>query len=187
MEVHVCDVNDRVGLASHKALAAQNKRHVIELHGMSNGVTAMVEKVVKEAANSPTGMIDKLAIWGHGGSGSVGLSRGEESARNADWAGIDIENLIDPTLDADGEGKGERMRATLRKLWDVLSWGGMVELRGCDVAKGVRGQQFLTVLATIWEVRVRAGLRHAVRPQLGLGGDGSRSETRHERHHHLPG
>ena len=73
MEVHVCDVNDRVGLASRNTLVAQKKEHVIELNGMSNGVTHMVSKIIEEAGDSTIG---RLAIWGHGGPGSVGISRG---------------------------------------------------------------------------------------------------------------
>lgn len=156
MEVHACDVTDKVGVATRNALIAQKKKHVIEIHGMSNGVTHMVEKVLKEAEDSSS-MIDKLVLWGHGGSGSMGISRGTESEHNVNWAGIDIENLIDTTKDTEGAQKGKKMRDTLRRLWDVLSWSAIVELRGCDVAKGVRGQQFLMVLANIWEVPVRAG------------------------------
>ena len=169
MEVHVCDVNDRVGLAARNTLVAQKKKHVIELHGMSNGVTQMVAKILKEAEDSSS-MVDKLAIWGHGGSGSVGVSRGTESARNVDWAGIDIENLIDTTKDSEGAEKGKKMRDTLRRLWDVLSYSAIVELRGCDVAKGVRGQQFLMVLASIWEVPVRAGAVTQYGPTFGWAG-----------------
>ena len=168
MEVHVCDVNDRVGLAARNTLVAQKKEHVIELNGMSNGVTHMVSKIIEEAGDS---MIDTLAIWGHGGPGSVGISRGQASVHNADWAGIDIENLIEKTTDREEEKlQKKRMRSTLRKLWNVLNWDAVVELRGCSIASGVRGQVLLTALANIWEVPVRAGNVDQYGPKWGWVG-----------------
>jgi hypothetical protein len=155
MEVHVCDVTDSAGMAARNTLVAQKKKHVIELYGMSNGVTQMVKKIIEEAGDS---MIDKLVIWGHGGPGSQGVSRGTESDRNADWAGIDIENLIDRTSDGEEVKRQKKlMRDTLRLLWDVLDYSGVVELHGCSVGSTPAGQVFLMALANIWEVPVRAG------------------------------
>lgn len=168
MDAHVCDVNDTVGLAARNTLVAQKKAHVIELNGMSNGVTHMVSKIVEEAGDS---LIDTLAIWGHGGPGSVGISRGETSVHNADWAGIEIENLLERTTDSEEEKLRKRkMRSTLRKLWNVLGWNAVVELRGCKVGQGVRGQVLLTALANIWEVPVRAGDVDQYGPKWGWAG-----------------
>jgi len=157
MEVHVCDISDGAGMAARDTLVAQKKKHVIELYGMSGGVTHMVAKILKEAEDSSS-MIDKLVIWGHGGPGSQGVSRGEESARNADWAGIDIENLLDRTSDGEEVKRRKKlMRNKLGELWNVLSYSAIVELHGCNVASTTIGQIFLMALANIWEVPVRAG------------------------------
>jgi hypothetical protein len=107
----------------------------------------MVGKVIAEAEKSPTGTIKTPAIWAHGGPGSQGISRGAESAGNAHWAGIDLDTLA----------TNESMRETLGQLWQVTDWNGWVELRGCRVGAGVRGQHFLNILTTIWGVPVHAG------------------------------
>jgi hypothetical protein len=148
INVHVCDTSSNEGVIAFNNLKRIKFGHVITFAPMSNGVTVMVNKVLAEAEQSPTGMIKKLAIWAHGGPGSQGISRGAESKFNADWAGIDLQTLAN----------NREMRDTLRRLWDVLDWNGWVELRWCQVGAGAAGSQFLTLLATaIWEVPVYAG------------------------------
>lgn len=85
---------------------------------MSNGVPPMVAKAIEEAGNA-SGVIDTLAIWGHGGSGSVDLSRGMESDRNADWAGIDIENRLRGKAGRDYQ-QSFRVMSVHHKLRDTL-------------------------------------------------------------------
>src|SRR5262245_23058958 len=158
--VHVCDTSSNEGIIALNNLKRIKVGHVLTFAPMSNGVTVMVNKVVAEAEQSPTGMITKLAIWAHGGPGSQGISRGAESSFNADWAGIDLQTLA----------TNKDMRDTLRRLWDVLDWKATVELRGCKVGAGTAGSQFLTLLANaIWQVPVYAG---EVDQAVVVGGDG---------------
>lgn len=148
MNVHVCDTSSNEGVLAFNNLTRIKAQHVIAFSApMSNGVGVMVRKIMAEAEKSPTGTIKTLAIWAHGGPGSQGISRGRESAGNAHWAGIDLETLA----------SDQSMRETLGQLWQVTDWNGWVELRGCSVGAGVRGQQFLNILAAIWEVPVHAG------------------------------
>lgn len=154
MEIHVCDLTDRAGQGDCQTLEKMGKKNIIKMLGMSNGITYMVDKVIEIAGSNK---IEILAFWGHGGSGSMGLSRGEESDRNSDWAGISIYNV-------------ESSRSTLERLKNYFAPNAIVELRGCDVASGWRGQALLTALANIWKVRVRAGASTQYGPTLGWAG-----------------
>lgn len=148
MEVHVCDTSSNEGIVAANNLKRIKASNVILFNApMSNGVGMMVSKVIEQAADSPTGLIKVLRIWAHGGPGSQGITRGRESAANADWAGIDLETLA----------KNTEMAKTLIQLEQVLDWYGRVELRGCKVGAGVRGQIFLNYLANLWRVPVYAG------------------------------
>jgi hypothetical protein len=160
INVHVCDTSSREGKVALNNLNRIKAQHVITFSApMSNGVGVMIGKVMEEATKSPTGTIKKLAIWAHGGPGSQGVSRGADATGNAHWAGIDLETLAG----------NEDMRSTLGQLWTVTDWNGWVELRGCRVGEGVRGQQFLNILTILWGVPVHAG---EVDQSVVVGGSG---------------
>jgi len=160
MEVHVCDTSSNEGVIAANNLKRIRAAHVILFDApMSNGVGVMVSKVVEEASNSPSGMIKVLRIWAHGGPGSQGVSRGTDASANADWAGIDLETLA----------KNNEMTKTRIQLEQVLDWYGRVEMRGCKVGSGIRGQIFLNYLANLWQVPVHAG---AVDQGIVVGGSG---------------
>src|SRR5687768_1378518 len=153
LEVHVVDMSlddqgniNQAGAIDYAKLKKMGKTHIIQLFGMSNGITHMVDQVVKESSTYGK-YIDRLAIWGHGGPGSAALSRNTDASLNAHWAGIDVADLY----------RSSEMQMTLGRLWDVLSWGAVVELRGCAVGAGDRGKKLLLGLVKLWEVRVMAG------------------------------
>jgi|SRR6516165_10335222 hypothetical protein len=155
MNIHVCDLSDHVGLASSQILAQQGEQHILNMYGSSNGVGDAVAQIINEAGTY--GTIDELDFWGHGGPGSMGISRGTESARNADWAGISVENFDD-------------IKDTLDQLTNYFDQNAVVELHGCNVAKGANGQALLTELANLWGVRVRAGSATQHTPDIGWCG-----------------
>jgi hypothetical protein len=152
MDVHVVDTSSPTGLLVCSNLTRISMKHVISLDApQSNAVPVMVGRIMAEAQKSSE-MIMKLAIWGHGHAGAQGVSRGTDADGDRHWAGIDLDVLENEHIVST-----HTLTRTLKQLWDVLDWDGWVELRGCNVAEGARGQRFLNVLADIWQVPVYAG------------------------------
>jgi hypothetical protein len=144
MRVNVIDMTDptlTIDLNYIKTSDPQSK--IIKLQGMSNAVAEMVNSIERIAGK---GNLEILKIWGHGFPGGQIVSSGA----NADdilnhYTGLEVSDL-DQTI------------AQLRRLRAQFTNNAVVELKGCSVGQGTRGETFLRSLAQIWGVPVRAGI-----------------------------
>jgi len=139
MKIDVVDMDDPV-LGNHRRRLAQGSGStVIELYGMSNGIGQMVADIARVA---PRGSVEVLRIWGHGWSGGQLIAAGHSSQLGVDHGSA----LWQPNLG--------RFEPELSRLRPYFRGGARVELKGCQVASGDAGEQFLLGLARIFGVNV---------------------------------
>lgn len=129
---------------------------------VGDSVPGMVDAIIAKAKGHPIGY---LTITGHGGSG--GQDVGEHGE-------------IDLTMSAAD-------RAQLARLRPYFAPHAEVVLGGCEVGSGPRGEKFVSMLAGLWGVRVRAavpfqrlfpGLEGTETIAEPDGNGGTRTETR---------
>ena len=130
---------DREGQLVH--LGAKSVRLV--MYGMSNGVAQVMTEIAQRV---PVRRLNVLRIWSHGRPGGQTFTGGHggEEYRLAHWTGISVANV-------------GAMQATLERLKPYFAVNGRAELRGCEVAQGLAGEQLLLQLAKIWQVPVLGG------------------------------
>jgi hypothetical protein len=139
MKIDVVDMDDAVLGTHRRGLAQSSGSTVIEMNGMSNGIGQMVTNIMNAA--SP-GSIEVLRIWGHGWSGGQLISSGHSAQTGVDHgSGLWASNL-------------SQFQNTLGQLRSYFASGGRVELKGCQVASGTAGEDFLKALARIFGVNV---------------------------------
>jgi hypothetical protein len=144
MRVNVIDLTDpRMSMDLNYIKKSDPQSRIIKLQGMSNAITEMVNSIERAAGN---GNLEILKIWGHGFPGGQIVSSGTNANDILNhYSGLEVSDL-DQTI------------AQLRRLKGQFTYNGAVELKGCNVAAGTRGETFLKSLAQIWGVPVRAGI-----------------------------
>jgi Domain of unknown function (DUF4347) len=144
MNIDVIDMEDPVlGKDRQKQLDDRGVDSTkIIMYGMSNGVGQMITDISQRAA---VGDVSVLRIWSHAGPGDQNISAGHGD-ENTSWAGISGDNI-------------NAMRDTLAGLNPYFAPGSRVELRGCNVAAGGKGEALLQALAGIWGVTVQGGIQ----------------------------
>lgn len=141
MIIDVIDMQDpKSGSEVKRGLSGTDSK-VVCLYGMSNGIGQMITEVINAAGMVYS--IDALRIWAHGTSGSQVLSSGEYLMEEH-WCGIDVSMI-------------REIEPTLKRLAPYFKPGARVELRGCNIARGKKGERLLKELARIWGVAVQAG------------------------------
>ena len=143
MKIDVVDMDDPVLGAHRRGVAQGSGSTVIEMYGMSNGIGQMVADIMRVA---PRGSIKVLRIWGHGWSGGQLIASGHDGQAGVDHgSGLWQHNL-------------SQFEPELRRLRPYFRRGGRVELKGCQVASGLAGEEFLGALARIFGVNVIAAI-----------------------------
>lgn len=145
MNINVIDTVDPWLVHARSILLAMHK-NVIEIEKGPNGVDRMVTDIIKMLAGQ---RISVLRIYAHGYPGAIGIATGHEY--EGDLSAIDQSEL-------------EAIRPTLQRLTPYFDPQARVELQGCLVAEGSKGEKLLVGLARIWQVRVQAS-----RNELGTG------------------
>jgi hypothetical protein len=113
----------------------------IEMYGQSNGIGQMISDITRRAG---LGRLQTLRIWSHGAPGMQNVSAGASGSGAVHWASLSLTNL-------------PQVMDTLAQLRQYFAPHAHVELRGCNVAQGPQGEQFLIELARIWGVPVQGG------------------------------
>jgi hypothetical protein len=139
MEINVVDTKDP-GLAKPMILLQSLKKIVIQIDAGRDGVKRMVDAVILAAGC--LGSIDVLRIYAHGRSGVINIAGGTYDAQD-ELSAIGMDNL----------GK---LGIELQRLTHYFASGARVELQGCTVAEGSKGEMLLMELAHLWGVRVQA-------------------------------
>jgi len=141
VKIDVVDMYDP-GLGTHRRnLVLGSGSVLIELYGMSNGIGQMVTEIMRVAVTS---MIVVLRIWGHGWAGGQLIASGKEAQMGVDHgSALWNENLA-------------RFEPELRRLRHYFRKGSHVELKGCRVASGAKGERLLISLARALQVDVIA-------------------------------
>jgi hypothetical protein len=121
----------------------------IVVFGMSNGVEVVMTQIAARANGN--GTIALLRFHGHGNRGLQNVSGGEINGA-PHLAGISNENF-------------GAVAGSLARITRFLSGFGSVQLLGCDVGGGGKGQALMSRLANLWGVPVTAG----VHTQFGGG------------------
>ncbi len=122
----------------------------LTLGGMSNGLVQVINDVVSRASGSNVMLV---RFHGHGGPGLQAIAHGTRKL-----AGTMDYNEELTVLNATTLGK---LRSPLSKLASVMCSFGFVELHGCRVGKGSKGQALLRSLSDVWRVPVSAGIPYA--------------------------
>ena len=143
MDIDVFDMDDPVLGTARRTVVRAAGSTIIELYGMSNGIEQMVSEIRRRA---PLGSIRVLRIWGHGWSGGQMIAAGAHAQTGVDhgsalWAS----NL-------------RQFGPVLQRLRPYFQGGARVELKGCQVASGAQGENFLVTLAGIFQVDVLAAV-----------------------------
>ncbi|MDQ6787913.1 MAG: DUF4347 domain-containing protein [Acidobacteriota bacterium] len=139
MKIDVVDMDDPILGTHRRNLAQSSGSTVIEMYGMSNGISQMVSNT-RQAASLHS--IEVLRIWGHGWSGGQLISAGHDSQIGVDHGSALWANNL------------PQFQATLSQLRNYFVSNGRVELKGCQVASGNAGEEFLKALASIFGVNV---------------------------------
>jgi hypothetical protein len=116
---------------------------------LANSVVKMVSHILDRLG--PSGTIDRLLIIGHGlgHGGEQGMGCGD----NSDNRGTAAHALF--------VNNGHlRHEASLRLLTGRFAPTAVVELHGCQVARGHAGRELLRRLSDLWQVPVRAGVEN---------------------------
>ncbi len=131
-----------LGLAAVRLWYALNGGYVA-----GDSVKEMVDAIIEKADGR---LINELTITGHASSGDQNISDEDSIAA----------------------GFGAEKRKELARLKGYFAEYAVVTLQGCEVGAGVKGEQLLKELATLWGVRVRGGVPYQ-RPVLYRGMEGS--------------
>lgn len=138
--VHVFDMADS-NLGSDRRQRVQRSGNangitpvIVELYGMSNGIPQMVSSIRQRVAS---GQMRLLAIWGHGWSGGQLIAAGGNAQEGVDEGSAMWGHNL------------ETYRPSLQQLRPLFTANGRVELRGCQVASGEAGENFMIALARI--------------------------------------
>lgn len=144
MNFDVVDMDDPVLGTHRRGLARTTGSRIIEMHGMSNGIAQMVSDIIGAASR---GSIGVLRIWGHGWSGGQLIASGTSAQMGVSHgSGLWAHNL-------------RQFEAELSRLQPYFQRDGHVELKGCQVASGQAGEDFLVALARIFGVNVIAAVQ----------------------------
>jgi hypothetical protein len=157
MKVDVIDMAD-ANLGNDRANRVRNYSDaIIKMYPMSNGIIQMVDNVYN-MIGAPGSFIEVLRIWGHGWAGGQLVAAGTDGQSGADNAsalwGANVNDYA----------------YYLQKLCDLFQSNAHVELKGCQVGQGDKGEMFLIKLAVIFNIPVQAA-------QLIQGGAGSNLTT----------
>ena len=144
MKIDVVDMDDPVLGTHRRNLAQSSGSEVIEMYGMCNGISQMVLEIQRIAG---VRSIEVLRIWGHGWSGGQLIAAG-----GAAQVGVDHGSAL-------WQHNLERFGPQLKSLRSLFAPGAHVELKGCQVASGEAGEQFLLGLARLFNVPVMAGVQ----------------------------
>lgn len=138
--VHVFDMTDsnlgtdRRQRVLNSGIANGITPTIIEMYGMCNGIAQMVSDIRRQVSS---GQMHLLAIWGHGWSGGQLIAAGGDAQTGVnEGSAMWTYNLNDYS-------------STLRQLRPLFTASGRVELRGCQVASGEAGENFMLALARI--------------------------------------
>jgi hypothetical protein len=186
MEIVVIDGsdNDNSYLKMHRA-AVSDALIVSSVENMVNRIRELL---------GVSGRMGRLVIVGHGNSGVIGVGDGE-GGRNPHLAGhLQVGEQITEAspglqvieLDARGNLRG---RTSLGLLTGRFVPGAVVELQGCQIARGHAGRELLRQLADLWQVTVRASVDSQYGPghpraRPGLSFEGQVIEARPTPGHH---
>lgn len=116
----------------------------IVVHGMSNAIQYVVDRVIERAGRY--GTISVLRFHGHGLPGEMGITGGmfQDQSRH-------LSDL--------GKHRRWAAGAILRQLLPYFKPTGRVELHGCSVGQGPEGRRLLLLLADAFGVPVSAGVK----------------------------
>jgi hypothetical protein len=126
-------------------------RHVtdgrdIMLGGMCNGVAQMISSIM--ALFNTSGELDVLRLFGHGAEGMMGISVGGRVSSGAS------PNMVSTIA----YNNFDQISGELGRLTTLFAPSGRVDLFGCSVGGGEKGDKLLQRLANLWGVKVRAGI-----------------------------
>jgi len=123
---------------------ADGASHVYVTHGLSDGLRAVIGRL---NANHAAGSVSLLRFHGHGSPGHMGVTAGEHAAGSTTFLGEAYQQQI---------AAFTRLYAGLGR---IMRPDGSVELHGCNVGAGSRGDALLAGLSDACGVPVSAGYR----------------------------
>lgn len=114
---------------------------------MCNGIGNILQALI--ARMRERGEVVLLRFFGHGNSGIMGISDGEDVMSDRDLTSLtsDVIDLI----------AGE-----LSRVGPLFGRYSSVELHGCKVGYGPSGRRLLQKLANIWQVPVSGGIKNQI-------------------------
>ena len=143
--INVVDAEDpaqrkRVMGGLNRALA----RDVIIMYGQSNAIASAISQIMSRV--NASGTVAMVRLYSHGAQGAQNVAAGKDGSMMAHRSGFTTAML-------------PQIKTDFSRLNDVLASFGCLDLMGCSVGGGVKGQRLLSGLANAVRRPAEGGMR----------------------------